>query len=83
MKKIRKLRIKKRIKNFITARIFVNEGDINDHLLKLKERYKQFNCPHELVCIFRFLNDVKDFMNCKEKKCLTCGYWVYIMIYMK
>ena len=22
------------------------------------------------------LNDVKDFMGCKEKKCLSCGYWL-------
>ena len=43
----------------------------------MKRRYKEFNCPHELGIFLGFpLNDVKDFMNCKDKKCLSCGYWL-------
>ena len=43
----------------------------------LKNRYKEFNCPHELGIFLGFpLNDVMDFMNCKNKKCLSCGYWL-------
>lgn len=43
----------------------------------LKNRYTQFNCPHELGVFLGFpLNDVMDFMNCKDKKCLSCGYWL-------
>ena len=76
-KKLENYVLKKENKEFLLQLGYCNEGDINDHLLKLKERYKQFNCPHELGVFLGFpLNDVKDFMNCKEKKCLTCGYWL-------
>lgn len=42
----------------------------------LVERYNQYHCPHELGIFLGIpLEDVKDFINCSEKKCLFCGYW--------
>ena len=56
---------------------YSNKEDINNYLYMLKNRYKEFNCPHELGIFLGFpLNDVMDFMNCKNKKCLSCGYWL-------
>ena len=49
---------------------------IEAYLQKLKERYCKFKCPHELGIFLGFpINDVKDFMECTQKKCLLCGYW--------
>ena len=43
----------------------------------LKNRYNKFKCPHELGVFLGFpIEDVKDFMNCSNKKCLGCGYWL-------
>ena len=51
---------------------YSDNSDINNYLYMLKNRYKEFNCPHELGIFLGFpLNDVMDFMNCKNKKC----YW--------
>lgn len=56
---------------------YSNKNDIKSYLCTLKKRYKAFNCPHELGIFLGFpLNDVMDFMNCKNKKCLSCGYWL-------
>ncbi len=54
-----------------------DEGDnIKCHIYKLKERYELYHCPHELGLFLGIpIKDVKDFMNCTEKKCLLCGYW--------
>ena len=42
----------------------------------MKKRYEEFHCPHELGVFLGFpLNDVKDFINCSNKKCLSCKYW--------
>lgn len=52
-------------------------GTLEDYLAMLKVRYKQFNCPHELGIFLGFpLDDVRDFMECSNKKCLQCGYWL-------
>lgn len=51
-------------------------NDIDAYVEKLKKRYDEFNCPHELGIFLGYpLNDVKDFMECSSKKCLACGYW--------
>lgn len=43
---------------------------------KLKERYALYACPHELGVFLGYpIDDVRDFMECTEKKCLACGYW--------
>lgn len=42
----------------------------------LTKRYKKYHCPHELGLFLGIpLQDVKDFMDCTQKKCLLCGYW--------
>ncbi|MDR1774187.1 MAG: DUF3793 family protein [Clostridioides sp.] len=43
---------------------------------KLKTRYSKYNCPHELGVFLGIpIKDVKDFIDCSDKKCLMCGYW--------
>lgn len=67
---------KNNIKEFLFNLGYFKANDINDILNTLKERYNICNCPHELGIFLGIpLNDVKDFMNCTEKKCLMCGYW--------
>ena len=64
-------------KRFLRQLGYSEENDMREYLEILKRRYKEFNCPHELGIFLGFpLNDVKDFMNCKDKKCLSCGYWL-------
>ena len=64
-------------KKFLMQLGYFNKNEINNYLYMLKSRYKEFNCPHELGIFLGFpLNDVMDFMNCKNKKCLSCGYWL-------
>lgn len=42
----------------------------------LSARYNIYKCPHELGIFLGYpLEDVKDFINCTNKKCLVCGYW--------
>lgn len=68
---------KKDNKRFLMQLGYSNKNEINNYLSMLKKRYKEFNCPHELGIFLGFpLNDVMDFMNCKKKKCLSCGYWL-------
>ena len=68
---------RKENKKFLMQLGYSDKNDINNYLYMLKNRYKEFNCPHELGIFLGFpLNDVKDFMNCKDKKCLSCGYWL-------
>lgn len=64
-------------KKFLMKLGYIDENNINKYLLILENRYKKFNCPHELGIFLGFpLNDVKDFMECTKKKCLSCGYWL-------
>lgn len=45
-------------------------------LNKLQERYNIYNCPHELGVFLGYpVDDVIDFMECSNKKCIMCGYW--------
>ena len=49
---------------------------LDEDLLKLRERYNLYHCPHELGVFLGFpIDDVEDFMECTSKKCLLCGYW--------
>lgn len=76
-KKLKNYIFKKENKKFLIQIGYVEEEDINMYLSILENRYKEFNCPHELGIFLGFpLNDVKDFMECKKKKCLSCGYWL-------
>jgi Protein of unknown function (DUF3793) len=62
--------------NFLGSIGYENCFNIKEVLQKLKERYSIYNCPHELGIFLGYpLEDVKDFMECTEKKCLACGYW--------
>ncbi|MCR6515204.1 MAG: DUF3793 family protein [Clostridium sp.] len=63
-------------KNFLEGLNYDLSLDIFEILLKLKERYNLYHCPHELGIFLGIpVEDVKDFMECTEKKCLACGYW--------
>ncbi len=63
-------------KEFLIGLGYSENGTILEYLNVLKNRYKEFNCPHELGIFLGIpINDVKDFMNCNDKKCLLCGYW--------
>lgn len=56
-----------------------NRGENNTvekALIHLKERYTEYHCPHELGVFLGIpLEEVKGFIDCKDKKCLLCGYW--------
>lgn len=55
---------------------YKNNLEVIEALETLKSRYQEYNCPHELGVFLGYpIEDVKDFMNCASKKCLTCGYW--------
>ncbi|WP_242984743.1 DUF3793 family protein [Clostridium taeniosporum] len=55
---------------------YEKELSVENALNTLKYRYKLYKCPHELGIFLGYpLEDVKDFMECSNKKCLTCGYW--------
>ncbi len=63
-------------KEFLVGLGYSEDGTIVEYLNVLTNRYKEFNCPHELGIFLGIpINDVKDFMNCNDKKCLLCGYW--------
>lgn len=75
--KLRNYIFEKENKKFLLQLGYCDKEDLDEYLIILKRRYKEFNCPHELGVFLGFpLNDVKDFMECKEKKCLSCGYWL-------
>lgn len=63
-------------KKFLIRLGYYDNEDINQYIDKLVERYNKYNCPHELGLFLGIpLEDVKDFMECADKKCLGCGYW--------
>ncbi|WP_194190060.1 DUF3793 family protein [Clostridium chrysemydis] len=74
--KLRERLKNKENKNFLEGLNYDLSLDIFEILLKLKERYNLYHCPHELGIFLGIpVEDVKDFMECTEKKCLACGYW--------
>lgn len=49
---------------------------LEEALDTLRLRYDKYKCPHELGVFLGYpIEDVKDFMECSKKKCITCGYW--------
>lgn len=64
-------------KRFLMKIGYEAKEDINRYIEKLKERYDKYKCPHELGVFLGFpIDDVKDFMECSDKRCLRCGYWL-------
>lgn len=62
--------------NFLKSIGYDENICIDKYLKTLSERYKKYKCPHELGVFLGYpLNDVIDFINCSNKKCLACGYW--------
>lgn len=50
--------------------------EVESYVKTLKSRYESYHCPHELGLFLGIpFEDVKDFMECTDKKCLLCGYW--------
>jgi hypothetical protein len=67
---------KKENKKFLLKLGYLEHEDIAEYLKILEDRYNKYNCPHELGLFLGIpLEDVKDFMDCADKKCLGCGYW--------
>ena len=67
---------KKENKKFLLKLGYLENEDIAEYLKILVDRYNKYNCPHELGLFLGIpLEDVKDFMDCADKKCLGCGYW--------
>lgn len=61
---------------FLNKLGYSKELVIDSYVNFLKIRYKKYHCPHELgVFLVIPIKDVKDFMECTDKKCLLCGYW--------
>lgn len=68
---------KKENRDFLMKLDYENCKDIDEYIEVLKIRYGKFKCPHELGIFLGFpLEDVRDFMECSNKKCLRCGYWL-------
>lgn len=64
-------------KRFLIKIGYDEEDSLEKYLNKLKRRYKMYNCPHELGVFLGIpIEDVKGFMDCKDKQCLLCGYWM-------
>lgn len=63
-------------KEFLINLGYKEDFIIDDCITNLKNRYDKYHCPHELGLFLGIpFEDVKDFMECTEKKCLLCGYW--------
>lgn len=61
---------------FLNRLGYPSELDVDGYVKFLKIRYKKYNCPHELGIFLGIpIEDVKDFMECTDKKCLLCRYW--------
>lgn len=61
---------------FLNSIGYENNMSLDGILERLKGRYDDYNCPHELGIFVGYpLEDVKDFMECSKKQCLACGYW--------
>lgn len=66
----------KEVQEFLMKLGYEVSFNLENYLDKLSERYKLYNCPHELGIFLGIpLTDVIDFMECSNKKCLLCGYW--------
>lgn len=61
---------------FLNKLGYSKELCIDEYIKFLKIRYEKYHCPHELGVFLGIpIEDVKDFMECTDKKCLLCGYW--------
>lgn len=61
---------------FLTRLGYSKSMNVDSYVKTLKSRYEMHHCPHELGLFLGIpFEDVKDFMECTEKKCLLCGYW--------
>ncbi|MGG7143180.1 DUF3793 family protein [Clostridium nigeriense] len=62
--------------DFLTNIGYSSNLSTRDYVNKLKYRYEQYHCPHEIGIFLGIpIKDVKDFINCTTKKCLLCKYW--------
>lgn len=74
--KLKEIIEKVEVVEFLTNLGYKIKGNIDITLNSLVCRYKKFHCPHELGIFLGIpLDDVKDFIECSDKKCLLCGYW--------
>ncbi|NLK94370.1 MAG: DUF3793 family protein [Clostridiales bacterium] len=63
-------------KEFLISIGYPKENDPYINLYLLKKRYSIYNCPHEIGIFLGIpIEDVKDFIECGEKKCILCKYW--------
>lgn len=61
---------------FLNKLGYSDKLNINEYVKFLKIRYQKYHCPHELGVFLGIpIEDVRDFMECTDKKCLLCGYW--------
>lgn len=68
--------LKKEHKEFLVKLGYLDNEDLDEYITILVDRYNKYNCPHEIGLFLGIpLDDVKDFMECADKKCLGCGYW--------
>lgn len=65
-----------KVNNLLIKLGYGNYKSIEGYLRTLQYRYNLYNCPHELGVFLGIpYEDVVDFMECSEKRCLLCGYW--------
>ncbi|MGL5415147.1 MAG: DUF3793 family protein [Clostridium sp.] len=73
-----------RSKKFLESLGYNLDLGLENNLIRLIERYEEYHCPHELGIFLGIpLDDVQDFMECTNKKCLLCGYWKVFNDYEK
>ena len=67
---------KEKNRKFLNKIGYANIDSVEYYIKLLKIRYQIYKCPHELGIFLGIpVEDVIDFMECNEKKCLGCGYW--------
>ena len=67
---------KEKNRKFLNQIGYADINNIKYYIELLKIRYQIYKCPHELGVFLGIpVEDVIDFMDCNEKKCLGCGYW--------
>lgn len=63
-------------KRFLNNIGYYNLTNLDEYLCTLFKRFNKYSCPHEVGLFLGIpLDDVVDFMECSDKKCLCCGYW--------
>lgn len=63
-------------RKFLSKYGYNKRESLEGFLNTLKARYAIKSCPHEIGIFLGIpVEDVKEFINCRGKNCVYCGYW--------